>query len=68
MASAAHIYIYKNLRPYFKFTLPTLDIQPMEKVRYQLYKGSRDEGSNIMNQKSVTDQVILQIGFKANSF
>ena len=31
VASAAHIYIYKNLRPYFKFTLPTLEIQPMEK-------------------------------------
>ena len=31
VASAAHIYIYKNLRPYFKFTLPTLEIQPVEK-------------------------------------
>ena len=31
VASGAYIYIYKNLRPYFKFTLPTLEIQPMEK-------------------------------------
>ena len=31
VASSAHIYIYKNLRPYFKFTLPTLDILPAEK-------------------------------------
>ena len=31
VASASHIYIYKNLRPYFKFTLPTLDILPAEK-------------------------------------
>ena len=35
VASAAHIYIYKNLRPYFKFTLPTLEIQPMEKEVWQ---------------------------------
>ena len=31
VASASHIYIYKNLRPYFKFTLPTLDILQAEK-------------------------------------
>ncbi len=31
VASASHIYIYKNMRPYFKFTLPTLDISPQEK-------------------------------------
>ena len=31
VASASHIYIYKNLRPYFKFTLPTLDIHQLEK-------------------------------------
>ncbi|XP_023347935.1 Bardet-Biedl syndrome 1 protein homolog, partial [Eurytemora carolleeae] len=31
VASGSHIYIYKNLRPYFKFTLPTLDIQPAER-------------------------------------
>ena len=30
MASASHIFIYKNLRPYFKFTLPTLEILPAE--------------------------------------
>ena len=31
VASGSHIYIYKNMRPYFKFTLPTLDIHPAEK-------------------------------------
>ena len=30
VASGAYIYIYKNLRPYFKFTLPTLDVNPSE--------------------------------------
>ena len=31
VASGPHIYIYKNMRPYFKFTLPTLEIHPAEK-------------------------------------
>jgi len=30
VASGPYIYIYKNLRPYFKFTLPTLDVNPVE--------------------------------------
>ena len=30
VASGAYIYIYKNLRPYFKFTLPTLEVNPSE--------------------------------------
>ncbi len=31
VASGSHIYIYKNLRPYYKFTLPTLDILDEER-------------------------------------
>lgn len=30
VASGPFIYIYKNLRPYFKFTLPTLEINSVE--------------------------------------
>ncbi|XP_068116242.1 Bardet-Biedl syndrome 1 protein isoform X2 [Hyperolius riggenbachi] len=31
VASGPFIYVYKNLRPYFKFTLPALEINPLEK-------------------------------------
>lgn len=31
VASGAHIYIYKNMKPYFKFTLPTLEIHSSER-------------------------------------
>lgn len=31
VASGSYIYIYKNLRPYFKFTLPALSINAAEK-------------------------------------
>ncbi|XP_066466343.1 Bardet-Biedl syndrome 1 protein isoform X2 [Tiliqua scincoides] len=30
VASGPFIYVYKNLRPYFKFTLPPLEINPLE--------------------------------------
>ncbi|XP_033127977.1 Bardet-Biedl syndrome 1 protein homolog, partial [Anneissia japonica] len=29
-ASGPYIYVYKNLRPYFKFTLPPLEVNPIE--------------------------------------
>ncbi|XP_060108289.1 Bardet-Biedl syndrome 1 protein [Heteronotia binoei] len=31
VASGPFVYVYKNLRPYFKFTLPPLEINPLEK-------------------------------------
>eukprot|EP00794_Sanderia_malayensis_P020242 gene20242-22224_t len=31
VASGPYIYVYKNLRPYFKFTLPPLEVDPIEK-------------------------------------
>ena len=30
VASGPYIYVYKNLRPYFKFTLPTLEVNSQE--------------------------------------
>lgn len=30
VAAGPYIYIYRNLRPYYKFTLPTVDIDPAE--------------------------------------
>ncbi|XP_054846333.1 Bardet-Biedl syndrome 1 protein [Eublepharis macularius] len=31
VASGPFVYVYKNLRPYFKFTLPPMEINPLEK-------------------------------------
>ncbi|KAG7280084.1 hypothetical protein CRUP_018040 [Coryphaenoides rupestris] len=33
VASGPFIYVYKNLRPYFKFTLPSLEINALEQAR-----------------------------------
>jgi len=38
VASGQFIYVYKNLRPYFKFTLPTFDIHQMEQEAWNQYK------------------------------
>ena len=42
VASGPHIYIYKNMRPYFKFTLPTLDIHPAEKELWAAVSASEN--------------------------
>ena len=38
VASGPCIYVYKNLRPYFKFTLPVLEIHQMEHEAWNQYK------------------------------
>ena len=58
VASGSHVYIYRNLRPYYKFSLPTVDIAPEEsqiwtsladgsadpKTAVQALAGARDKG------------------------
>ena len=44
VASGPHIYVYKNMRPYFKFTLPALDINPIEE---DLWRQAREEKIDI---------------------
>ena len=50
VASGAHIYIYKNLRPYFKFTLPTLDILQAEKEIWSQAAANTLEPNQVSNQ------------------
>lgn len=41
VAAGSHVYVYRNLRPYFKFTLPSVDIASGElDVWDQLKAGS----------------------------
>ncbi|KAJ9586580.1 hypothetical protein L9F63_028377, partial [Diploptera punctata] len=30
VASGPNVYVYKNMRPYFKFALPTIEVNPLE--------------------------------------
>ncbi|BFZ06952.1 hypothetical protein BsWGS_09991 [Bradybaena similaris] len=52
VASGPYIYVYKNLRPYFKFTLPTLDVHPLEQ---ELWDQARDENINIYKMKQTLE-------------
>ncbi|XP_068161369.1 Bardet-Biedl syndrome 1 protein [Antennarius striatus] len=43
VASGPSLYVYKNLRPYFKFTLPSLDLNPLEQDLWrQVREGHMD--------------------------
>lgn len=35
VASGCHLFIYRNMRPYFKFTLPNIDLHPSEVETWQ---------------------------------
>ncbi|XP_013391721.1 Bardet-Biedl syndrome 1 protein homolog [Lingula anatina] len=61
VASGPYMYVYKNLRPYFKFTLPSLEINPLEQdvwnqvrderidvgVLREMLEGMRAEGTSL---------------------
>jgi len=46
VAAGTHVYIYRNLRPYYKFTVPNLDVDPKE---MEVWEAVRD------NKMSVAD-------------
>ncbi|KAL4648195.1 Bardet-Biedl syndrome 1 protein isoform X2 [Arapaima gigas] len=49
VASGPFIYVYKNLRPYFKFTLPPLEVNPLEQeVWTQAKEVCRQKRSSVM--------------------
>lgn len=41
VASGPFVYVYKNLRPYFKFTLPLMEVNPLEKDVWEQAKEVR---------------------------
>ncbi|KAK0059786.1 Bardet-Biedl syndrome 1 protein [Biomphalaria pfeifferi] len=52
VASGPYIYVYKNLRPYFKFTLPPLDIHPVEE---DLWNQAKTDQVNILNMRDTLE-------------
>ncbi|KAF6023937.1 BBS1 [Bugula neritina] len=44
VASGPHIFVYKNMRPYFKFTLPVLEVNAVEE---DLWRQAREEKIDI---------------------
>ncbi|CAL1540056.1 unnamed protein product [Lymnaea stagnalis] len=52
VASGPYIYVYKNLRPYFKFTLPPLEIHPVEE---DLWNQVKDEQVNVHSMREMLE-------------
>lgn len=54
VASGPFIYVYKNLRPYFKFTLPTLEVNSLEQ---DVWNQAREDMIDCMTLKELLEGV-----------
>ncbi|KAG9338211.1 hypothetical protein JZ751_026964 [Albula glossodonta] len=54
VASGPFIYIYKNLRPYFKFTLPTLEVNPLEQ---EVWSQAKEDMIDLMSLKEMLEGI-----------
>ncbi|KAG7165240.1 Bardet-Biedl syndrome 1-like [Homarus americanus] len=59
VASGSYIYIYKNLRPYFKFTLPTLEVNSTE---FDAWSQARDELLDVGMLYEILDSLRQEVG------
>lgn len=59
LASGPCVYVYKNLRPYFKFTLPPLPPNPVEQDLWNQAKEVSDVGEWEQEGKDGSHWVIL---------
>ncbi|XP_002732274.1 BBSome complex member BBS1-like [Saccoglossus kowalevskii] len=54
VASGPYIYVYKNLRPYFKFTLPPLEVNEVEE---QLWNQTREDKIDVRVLREMLDSL-----------
>ncbi|XP_063173081.1 Bardet-Biedl syndrome 1 protein [Candoia aspera] len=54
VASGPYIYVYKNLRPYFKFTLPPMEPNPMEKV---VWEQAKEDKVDLLSMKEMLEGI-----------
>ncbi|XP_007431861.1 Bardet-Biedl syndrome 1 protein [Python bivittatus] len=54
VASGPYIYVYKNLRPYFKFTLPPMEPNPMEKV---VWEQAKEDKVDLLSMKEMLEAI-----------
>ncbi|GLH14205.1 Bardet-Biedl syndrome 1 protein [Gryllus bimaculatus] len=60
VASGPNIYIYKNMRPYFKFSLPTLEVNALER---DLWLQMRDKCMEVDTFFELIQNLRQEIGF-----
>ncbi|KAM4721564.1 BBSome complex member BBS1 [Rhinophrynus dorsalis] len=54
VASGPFIYVYKNLRPYFKFTLPAMEVNPLEK---EVWDQAKEDKIDPMTLKEMLEAI-----------
>ncbi|XP_071794355.1 BBSome complex member BBS1-like [Asterias amurensis] len=54
VASGPYLYVYKNLRPYFKFTLPPLDVNPVEQ---DLWNQAKEDKIDVTVLREMLDSI-----------
>ncbi|XP_029142060.1 Bardet-Biedl syndrome 1 protein [Protobothrops mucrosquamatus] len=54
VASGPYIYVYKNLRPYFKFTLPPMEPNAMEKV---VWDQAKEDKVDLLSMKEMLEAI-----------
>ncbi|XP_032090335.1 Bardet-Biedl syndrome 1 protein isoform X2 [Thamnophis elegans] len=54
VASGPCIYVYKNMRPYFKFTLPPMEPNPMEKV---VWDQAKEDKVDLLSMKEMLESI-----------
>uniref|UniRef100_A0ABM5F4Z0 BBSome complex member BBS1 isoform X1 n=1 Tax=Pogona vitticeps TaxID=103695 RepID=A0ABM5F4Z0_9SAUR len=54
VASGPFIYVYKNLRPYFKFTLPPMEPNPMEK---SVWDQAKEDKVDLLSMKEMLEEM-----------
>ncbi|XP_072031464.1 BBSome complex member BBS1-like isoform X2 [Amphiura filiformis] len=54
VASGPYVYVYKNLRPYFKFTLPALDVNPVEQ---DLWSQAKEDKIDVTVLREMLDSI-----------
>ena len=50
VAAGSYIFIYRNLRPYYKFTLPPVDIEQVEQDVWAGLRASKIDGNAALEQ------------------
>lgn len=59
VASGANIYVYKNMRPFYKFTLPTLEVSQAE---LDVWNQAKEDKLDLTNLKEVLESIRTEIG------
>ncbi|XP_053981341.1 Bardet-Biedl syndrome 1 protein homolog isoform X1 [Hylaeus anthracinus] len=60
VGASSSVYIFKNMRPYFKYCLPTIDVHPKEREIW--HKASSEEELNVLTLADELDLLLKELG------